>query len=183
MYVLLSPSVGMSLNAHHPSHSIVSRTSGNSNTEIEPHEVVCPSHINEEAPNANFAFPSEVTGTLYVPKVRAEGKRLTRKPAKLCSPFKVGTMTHPPQTMDAALNLHAYLCTDDSMLRRLLKMLSLFLLISSLHLLTRCLPTLQYSRHTVWQHHFDRCLYCTILFCRCLPRFNVYVRFCQMSFL
>ena len=111
-----------------PSHSMHQPAFENPNS-FEPQHPECSPHpkesrvtLDEAAPKADFAFPSEVTGTLYVPKLRTEGKRLTRKPAKFCSPLKYGILSRPPPNMDAAMNLHAFLCADNSILRMLVQM-------------------------------------------------------------
>ncbi|KAF8699462.1 hypothetical protein HU200_034686 [Digitaria exilis] len=67
-------------------------------------------------PDTVFASTTNVSGSLYGPKPRA-GKRFTRKPDKLCSPFKYGVMIRPPPIVDASLNLFARLCADDSIYR------------------------------------------------------------------
>lgn len=93
--------------------------------EMEPHEAAYQSHIGDSCipkdhatPYTVSAFTTNVSGTVYGPELRA-GKRFTRKPNKLCSPFKYGVMTRPPPSVDATLSLFARLCADDSMYRRL----------------------------------------------------------------
>ena len=120
MQVLLPLSVDLSLNAQHPSHSIVGETS--KSTEIAPNEDACPSHVNnffldDAPPDGVPAFTNNVSGTLYGPQLRA-GKRFTRKPDRFCSPFKYGVISRPPPSVNASLNLWGRLCADDSPYRR-----------------------------------------------------------------
>ena len=112
-----------------PSHSLRHPAPENPNSGLEPQHQDCSPHPNEShvtldvaAPKVDISFQSQVTGTLYVPKLRTDGKRFTRKPAKFCSPFKHGILSRPPPNMDAAMNLHAFLCADNSILRRLVQM-------------------------------------------------------------
>ena len=98
----LSPNIRIARQSPHPNESHVT--------------------LDVAAPKADISFQSQVTGTLYVPKLRTEGKRFTRKPAKFCSPFKHGILSRPPPNMDAAMNLHSFLCADNSILRKLVQM-------------------------------------------------------------
>ena len=55
-----------------------------------------------------------------VPLLKLPGKRLTKKPFKFCSPFKYGIMSRPPPFLELSLRMHAFLCADDSPLKRFL---------------------------------------------------------------
>ncbi|CAL4982194.1 unnamed protein product [Urochloa decumbens] len=68
--------------------------------------------IDESTPEAYLASPN-----IPVPKVRPAGKRVTRKPDRFCSPFKYGVMSRPPPNADVTLNLLAYMCDENSILR------------------------------------------------------------------
>jgi len=46
------------------------------------------------------------------------GKRLTKKPSKFYSPFKHGILSRPPPNLEFSLRMHAFLCADDSPLKR-----------------------------------------------------------------
>ncbi|CAN6209191.1 unnamed protein product [Urochloa humidicola] len=66
----------------------------------------------ETAPEADRASPNKV-----VINERPAGKRMIRKPAKFCSPFKHGVMSRPPPNVESTLSLLAYLCDQNSPLR------------------------------------------------------------------
>ena len=45
-------------------------------------------------------------------------KRLTKKPSKFYLPFKHGILSRPPPNLEFSLRMHAFLCADDSPLKR-----------------------------------------------------------------
>ncbi|XP_066389768.1 uncharacterized protein [Miscanthus floridulus] len=53
-----------------------------------------------------------------LPMFKFPGKRLTKKPSKFYSPFKHGILSRPPPNLQFSLRMHAFLCADDSPLKR-----------------------------------------------------------------
>lgn len=53
-----------------------------------------------------------------LPMFKLPGKRLTKKPSKFYSPFKPGILSRPPPNLEFSLRMHAFLCADDSPLKR-----------------------------------------------------------------
>lgn len=63
-----------------------------------------------------FLFKCPILDDL--PMFKLPRKRLTKKPSKFCSPFKPSIMSRPPPNLDISLSMHAFVCADDSSLKR-----------------------------------------------------------------
>jgi len=110
-----------------------------------------------------------------LPMFKFPGKRLTKKPSKFYSPFKHGILSRPPPNLEFSLRMHAFLCADDSPLKR-------FILISffSFHTPECLLNSIQENFDALWDRVIDWPRYYTFLWYWEIHRPCVHGCICQM---